>query len=80
MKTPYGQVAVAHIFNPSPEEAKAGGSLWVPGQPGLQREFQSSQGYTELPCFRKTNKQTNKQINKNNKPPYIAQADLAFLL
>jgi hypothetical protein len=34
--------------------------FWVRGQPGLQSEFQDSQGYTEKPCF-KTNKQTNKQ-------------------
>jgi hypothetical protein len=32
----------------------------VQGKPGLQSEFQDSQGYTEKPCL-KTNKQTNKQ-------------------
>ena len=37
--------------------------FWVPGQPGLQSEFQDSQGYTEKPCLEK-NKQTNKQTNK----------------
>jgi hypothetical protein len=31
--------------------------FWVPGQPGLQSEFQDSQGYTEKPCLKK---QTNK--------------------
>jgi hypothetical protein len=31
----------------------------VQGQPGLQSEFQVSQGYTEKPCLKKqTNKQT----------------------
>jgi hypothetical protein len=36
--------------------------FWVPGQAGLQSEFQDSQGYTEKPCLQKqTNKQTNKQ-------------------
>jgi len=25
----------------------------VPGQPGLQTEFQDSQGYTEKPCLEK---------------------------
>jgi hypothetical protein len=25
--------------------------FWVRGQPGLQSEFQASQGYTEEPCF-----------------------------
>jgi hypothetical protein len=33
-------------------------------QPGLQSEFQDSQGYTEKPCLKKqANKQTNKQTN-----------------
>jgi hypothetical protein len=30
---------MVHTFNPSTQEAEVGGSLWVPGQPGLQREF-----------------------------------------
>ena len=34
----------------------------VQGQPGLQSEFQDSQGYTEKPCLEK---QTNKKQNKN---------------
>jgi hypothetical protein len=34
--------------------------FWVRGQPGLQTEFQDSQGYTEKPSLRKQNK-TNKQ-------------------
>jgi hypothetical protein len=37
--------------------------FWVRGQPGLQSEFQDSQGYTEKPCLEKQNK-TNKQTNK----------------
>jgi hypothetical protein len=28
--------------------------FWVWGQPGLQSEFQDSQGYTEKPCLKKT--------------------------
>ena len=37
----------------------------VRGQPGLQSEFQDSQGYTEKPFLEKhTSKQTNKQTNK----------------
>jgi hypothetical protein len=31
--------------------------LWVPGQPGLQNEFQDSQGYTEKPCLKNPNHQ-----------------------
>jgi hypothetical protein len=37
--------------------------FWVRGQPGLQSEFQDSQGYTEKPCLEKPKKQ-NKNKNK----------------
>jgi hypothetical protein len=37
---------------------------WVPGQPGLQSEFQDSQGYTEKPCLEKPTNQPTNQINK----------------
>jgi hypothetical protein len=46
-------VALSHIFNPSTLEAEAGRSQ---GQPGLQREFQDGQSYTEKPCLKKQNK------------------------
>jgi hypothetical protein len=38
--------------------------FWVRGQPGLQSEFQDSQGYTEKPCLekQKTNKQTDSEF------------------
>jgi hypothetical protein len=36
--------------------------FWVQGQPGLQSEFQDSQGYTEKPCLEKQNNN-----NNNNK-------------
>jgi hypothetical protein len=36
--------------------------LRVRGQPGLQKEFQNSQGYTGRPCLRKQNR--TKQANK----------------
>ena len=44
--------------------------FWVQGQPGLQSEFQDSQGYTEKPCLAKTkskNKQTKKQTTTTKK-------------
>ena len=53
---------------------------WVRVQPGLQSEFQDSQGYTEKHCLKKTktkNKQTNKTIlcnfttYKNNMNIYL---------
>jgi hypothetical protein len=34
----------AHNLNPSTQEAEEGG---IPGEPGLQSEFQASQGHTE---------------------------------
>jgi hypothetical protein len=30
--------------------------FWVRGQPGLQSEFQDSQGYTKKPCLEKKTK------------------------
>jgi hypothetical protein len=42
------QATMAHDFNPRTQEAE--------GQPGLQRESQDSQGYTEKPCLRKVRK------------------------
>ena len=59
---------VAHTFNPSTWEAGAGESLLSQGQPGLQSEFQDSQGYTEKPYLEKQNK-TPKQTNKKVRPP-----------
>jgi hypothetical protein len=40
---------VAHSFNPSTQEAEAeaGRSVSLRGQPGVQSEFQDSQGYRE---------------------------------
>jgi hypothetical protein len=51
-------IVVAHTFNPSTQEAEAGGSLWVWGQPDLYSEFQGSQSYSEKPWLK--NKQANK--------------------
>jgi hypothetical protein len=33
-------------------------NFWVRGQPGVQSEFQDSQGYTEKPCLEKTKTKT----------------------
>jgi hypothetical protein len=35
--------------------------FWVRGQPGLQTEFQDSQGYTEKPCLEKPQKKERKK-------------------
>jgi hypothetical protein len=37
--------------------------FWVQGQPGLQSEFQDSQGYTEKPCLKKPKKKKPKKKN-----------------
>ena len=49
------RVSVVHAFNASTQKTEANGSLPVQGQPGLQSEFQDSQGHTEKPCFEKKN-------------------------
>ena len=41
------------LFNPSIQEAEAGVSLLVRGQPDLHNKFQNSQGSTEKPCLKK---------------------------
>ena len=59
---------VAHAFNPRIWEPEAGEflSLRPGGQPGLQSEFQDSQGYTKKPCLEKpkTNKQTTAKLTQ----------------
>jgi hypothetical protein len=49
--------------------------FWVRGQPGLQSEFQDSQGYTEKPCLEKT--KTNKHTNKPSKQQQQTERNLA---
>ena len=52
--------------------------FWVQGQPGLQSEFQDSQGYTEKPCLEiktKTKQKTNQNQNKNiDSKLYVAKS------
>jgi hypothetical protein len=36
-------------------------NFWVQGQPGLQSEFQDSQGYTEKPCLETEKKERRKE-------------------
>ena len=43
---------VAHVFNPSNQEAKVG--VWVQGQPDLHSKFWDGRDYTERPCLRQT--------------------------
>ena len=45
--------------------------FWVWGQPGLQSEFQDSQGYTQKPCLENQNKkQKQKTSSSTTLPPY----------
>jgi hypothetical protein len=57
---------VTHAFNPSTWEAEAGRFLSLRPQPGLQREFQDSQGNIEKPCLEKQNK-TKDYVHSNFK-------------
>jgi hypothetical protein len=41
--------------------------FWVWGQPGLQSEFQESQGYTEKPCLKKQTKQNKTKQSKTKR-------------
>jgi hypothetical protein len=41
--------------------------FWVRGQPGLQSEFQDSQGYTEKPRLEKPKKEKKKKEKKKEK-------------
>jgi hypothetical protein len=50
-------------------------NFWVRGQPGLQSEFQDSQGYTEKPCLEK-NKQTKKNPKKKKFQDILTHGDL----
>jgi hypothetical protein len=58
---------VVHTFNPRLGRQKQA-DFWVWGQPGLQSEFQDSQGYTEKPCLekQKTNNKTKQNKTKKN--------------
>ena len=41
--------------------------FWVPGQPGLQSEFQDNQEYTEKPCLEKQKQKQKQNKQKTNK-------------
>jgi hypothetical protein len=41
--------------------------FWVRGQPGLQSEFQDSQGHTEKPCLEKNQNKNKNKTPKNQK-------------
>jgi hypothetical protein len=45
--------------------------FWVQGHPGLQSEFQDSQGYTAKPCLRRKKKKKNR--NKVTKKRALEQ-------
>ena len=65
-----------HTFDPSAQEAeKRQADFWVWGQPGLQNEFQDSQGYTEKPWLKKPN-----QTKKTQKKKDLKIFHLFFLL
>ena len=54
------------------KEAETEGSLWIPGQPGLQSEFQDSQGYKKIKKQNQNQNQTKTKqkhlvLNNNNR-------------
>jgi hypothetical protein len=57
---------VALAFNPRTREARQA-DFWVRGKPGLQGEFQDSQGYTEKPCLEKQNKTKQNKTKQRKK-------------
>jgi hypothetical protein len=57
--------------------AETGGFPELRGHPGLQSEFQWSQGYTEKPCL-KTNKQTTNRKTKHSKSALHRLSNLTF--
>jgi hypothetical protein len=50
--------------------------FWVRGQPGLQSEFQDSQGYTEKHCLKK--KKNKKKKVKINLKKYCFKLKMIF--
>lgn len=62
-----------YTVDPSTRETEAGRSLeFDRGQPGLQRKFLDSQGYTEKPCLEK--KKNKNQTNQTEKMEMLSMA------
>ena len=59
-KTTASWAVVAHTLIPAFRRERQV-DFWVQGQPGLQNEFLDSQGYSEKPSLKQTNKQERKQ-------------------
>jgi hypothetical protein len=70
---------VAHAFNPNIPALgrQRQADFWVRGQPGLQSEFQDSQGYTEKPCLEKTEK---KKINSQKITKFFTKSLLVLIM
>jgi hypothetical protein len=58
---------VAHAFNPSTREAEAEAVRFLSSRPGLQSEFQDSQGYTEKLYLEKPHTHTHTHTQKPQK-------------
>ena len=66
---------VAHAFNPSTWETEAGGFL-SSRPPGVQSEFQDSQGYTEKTCLKKRKKKKRKEKRKRKEKKWKEKSHL----
>ena len=67
---------MAPTFNPSTQEAEAGGFLWVPGEPGLQIQLQDNQGYTWNRLENKNHNQREKTKKQKNKSKKASETDV----
>jgi hypothetical protein len=57
-----GLGTVMWAFNPSTLGGQRQADFWIRGQPGLQSEFQGSQGYTKKPCLKKKKKKDGEEM------------------
>jgi hypothetical protein len=67
-----------HAFNPSTWEAEAGRFLSSKSQPGLQSEFQDSQGYLYRETLSRKKQKTKKQKNWNKQKNKKQKTHLGF--
>ena len=65
LKTNRSRAVVAHAFNPSTQEAEAGGSLWVRDQPGLQELVQGQAPKPQRNPVSKNEKKKKKERKKD---------------
>lgn len=53
---------MAHIINPSSWDAETGRFMWIQGQSGLRREYQTSHGYYLVKFYLKMEEKKKKNV------------------